>query len=274
MFVFHLETYNDQELAETYAAGVYDVNRLRDKGDRDLTSDELETETENVTVFDGYCGNPVMNMLEYIAENYERDERTYIDKDGGETVSSYRTLLVAHISSGSDIWVVLNSLVKEITELKIIKTARGLISLSFRCVFKKIITCEVPQYVKFIYSKSYIKGCLEKIGKEYGLQPELLKGEIEHSVINKSNFAEIRHIWEPYLKLDVLCLAFIYARHSMEMQELSGFRIKDCLTESSLGCKCFGTNNKHREFYTFKDKYVRDFVRKSIKGVKGGTLAA
>ena len=44
VFVFDLETYNDQEFAEAYAAGLYDVNRLRDKWDRDLTSDELVTE--------------------------------------------------------------------------------------------------------------------------------------------------------------------------------------------------------------------------------------
>ena len=80
-------------------------------------------------------------------------------------------------------------------------------------VLKKINTVEVSQYVKFICTKSHIKGSLEKIGKEYGLQPELLKGETEHSVINKNNFADLEHIWEPYLKLDVLCLAYIYARH-------------------------------------------------------------
>ena len=210
-------------------------------------------------------------MLKYISENYEGDERTYIDKDGDELVSSYRILLVAHISSGFDSWVVLNSLVKEITDLKIIKTARGLISLSFRCGYKIVNTLEVPQYVKFTCPKSHIKGSLEKIGREYNLQPELLKGEIEHSIINKNTFAELKHIWEPYLISDVLCLAFIYARHSMEMQKMSGFGIKDCLTEASLGWKCFGTYNKDREFYTFNDKYVRDFIRKSIKG---GRVAA
>ena len=152
------------------------------------------------------------------------------------------------------------------------KTARGLISLSFRCGIKIVNTCEVPQYVKFTCSKSHIKGSLEKIGKEYGLQPELLKGEIEHSVINKNNFAELRHVWEPYLVSDVLCLAFIYARHSMEMQKMTGFGIKDCLTEASLGWKGFGTYNKNREFYTFNDKYVRDFIRKSIKGGKVAAL--
>ena len=110
------------------------------------------------------------------------------------------------------------------------------------------VTVQVPQYVKFTCSKSHEKGSLEKVGKEYGLQPELLKGEIEHSVNKESNFAEIRHIWESYIKLDVLCSAFIYARHSRKIQKRSGFGIKDCLTEASLGWECFGTYNKDRDF--------------------------
>ena len=214
------------------------MNRLKDCWYRDLNSNELIIERNHVNVFDASNGNCIMNMLKYISKNYDGDERTYIGKDGDEIISSYRLLLVAHISSGFDSWVVLNSLVKEITDLKIIKTARGLISLSFRCGVKIVNTCEVPQYVKFTCSKSHIKGSLNKIGKEYGLQPELLKGEIEHSVINKNNFVELRHIWEPYL----------------------------------MGTwKCFGKYNKDREFYTFNDKYVRDFIRKSIKG---GRVAA
>ena len=178
--------------------------------------------------------------------------------------------MVAHNSSGFDSWVVLNSLVNDITDLKIIKPATGLISLSFRYGVKIVITGEVPQYVEFTCTKSHLKGSLE-IGRKYRLQPELLKGQIEHSVITRSNFADLRHIWEPYLKLDVLCLAFINARHSKEMLKKSGFGIEDCLTEASLGRKCFGTYNKDREFYTFNDKYVRDSVRRSIKG---GRVAA
>ena len=248
------------------------MNRLKDRWHRDLNSNEIIKERKHVTVFDASNGNCIMNMLKYISENYEGDERTYIDKDGDEIISSYRLLLVAHNSSGLDSWIVLNSLIKEITELKTIKTARGLFSLSFRCGVKIINTVEVPQYVKFTCSKSHIKGSVEKIGKEYGLQPELLKGEIEHSIINKKFFAELRHIWEPYLISDVLCLAFIYARHSMEMQKMSGFGIKECLTEANLGWKCFGTYNKDREFYTFNDNYVRSFIRKSIKGGRCGAF--
>ena len=103
------------------------MNHLRDKWDRDLTPDELVIEREHVTVFDASNGICVMVMLKFISDKYERDETTYIDKDGDEIVSSYRLLLVAHKSSGFDSWVVLNSLVKEITDIKIIKMARGLI---------------------------------------------------------------------------------------------------------------------------------------------------
>ena len=92
--------------------------------------------------------------------------------------------------------------------MKIIKTARGLISLSFRCGVKKANTVEVTQDVEFTCTKSHIKRSLEKIVREDGLQPEDLTGENEHSVINKSNFDDLRHIWGPYLILDVLSLAF------------------------------------------------------------------
>ena len=161
VFVFDLETYNDQEFAEAYAAGSYDVDRLKDSWDRDLIPDEILTEKNNITVFDGTNENPVMNMLLYISENYEGGERTYIDYDEDEIVSSFRNLLVAHDDSGFDSWVVLNSLVKEITELKILKTAKGLISLSFRCGVKIFKTAQVPQYVKFTCTKSHIKCSLE-----------------------------------------------------------------------------------------------------------------
>ena len=81
---------------------------------------------------------------------------------------------------------------------------------------------------------------METIGRERGLQPENLKGEIQHSVNNESIPADLGHIWEPYLKLGVLCSTFLYARQSMEKQYLGGFGIKDCPTEASLGWKCFG----------------------------------
>ena len=60
------------------------------------------TEKDNVIHFDGSNGKSVMNLLKYSSENYNRDERTYIDKDGDKIVSSYRLLLVEHNASGFD----------------------------------------------------------------------------------------------------------------------------------------------------------------------------
>ena len=115
------------------------MHRLRDKWDRNFTVQEIETEREIAINFDGSIGNPVMNMPKFNSENYEGDEGTYIDKDGDEIVSSYRFLLVAHNSCRFDSWVVLKSSVKNTTDLKIIKTARGFISSSFRRGVEKLL---------------------------------------------------------------------------------------------------------------------------------------
>ena len=55
------------------------------------------------------------------------------------------------------------------------------------------------------------------------------------------------------------------------MQRLTEKRIRKILTETSLGWKCFVLYNTDREIYSFKNKFLRDFIRKSIKG---GTVRA
>ena len=149
MCMFDLETYNDQQLPEAYSAVLYDVNRSQDMWYRDITTQKIEIEKESVIVFDRYGGNLIMKILKYFSENYEGDEATYINKEGDEVVSSYRNLLLAHNASGFDSSVELISLKKEINDLKIIGTARGMISLLFRCGIKIVNTVEVSQYVKF-----------------------------------------------------------------------------------------------------------------------------
>ena len=164
VFIFDLETDKDQDFAEASAAGLYDVNRLREKWNRDLIPDETVIEKVNVFVFDGFNENHIIKMLKQISENYEADEGTYIDKEWYEIVSSYRLLLLAHTSSGFDSWVVLNSLVKKITDSEYLKIARGLISLSFRCGIKIVNTCDVPQYVNTLnlHVKKLIKSVPQK----------------------------------------------------------------------------------------------------------------
>ena len=162
-----------------------------------------------------------MNVLKHMSENYEGDERTYIHKDGDEIVSSDRLLVPAHNSGGFDSCVGLNSLVKQITDLKIIKTARGVISLSIRCGVQIVNTVEVPQYVKFTCTKAHIKGSSKNSVENTVFNLNFLKGKLNTRVLVliKVVFADLRHFWEPYLRLDVFCLAFIYARHSMELKK-------------------------------------------------------
>ena len=121
VFVFDLETYIENECATPYAAGLYNVNQLREMWKMGLIPVEIEIEKKNVLVFDESKQNPVMNKLETISENYWGDEKTYIDRNGDQRVSSYRLLSVGNNASGLDSWVVINSLVKDLKEKKICK---------------------------------------------------------------------------------------------------------------------------------------------------------
>ena len=114
-----------------------------------------------------------------------------------------------------DIWLVLNGLDEEITNLKLINTARSLIPLSLRCDVNLVITVEMPQNVRFTGTRWHISSCLDKIGRECGSQPEFLKRKITQSEINKYKYNDLRHIWEPYLKSNIICLAVIYAKHAL-----------------------------------------------------------
>ena len=66
------------------------------------------------------------------------------------------------------------------------------------------------------------------------MQLELLKGEFEHSVIRKIKYISVKHVRGRSLNLNVLRLAFIFARRSIKTQDVSCFGFKNCLTEASL----------------------------------------
>ena len=122
-------------------------------------------------------------MLKCFSENCQGDERTYIDKEGNEIINSWRILFLAHSSCGFDNRVVLKSLANELNVLKTIRTAGGLISLSFRCNVKIVSSDEVPQNIKFTCTRLLVSGFLDKIGRECGLLPEILKRDISYSKI-------------------------------------------------------------------------------------------
>ena len=72
----------------------------------------------------------------------------------------------------------------------------------------------------------------------------------------------------PYVKNDVLCTAFSYARYCKAMEKITGFSMKDCLSLPGLGWKYFNSlrTEEDEPIYTYNDKYMRWFIRQSIKG--------
>ena len=70
-----------------------------------------------------------------------------------------------------------------------------------------------------------------------------------------------------YVKNDVLCPAYSYARYNKAMEEITGFSMKDCLSLPVLGWKSFDSlrTEEDEPIYTYNDKYMRWFVRQSTK---------
>ena len=83
-----------------------------------------------------------------------------------------------------------------------------------------------------------------------------------------------RDEWLPYVKNDVLCTAYSYARYNKCMEGRAGFSMKHCLSSPGLGWKYFNSlqTEEDEPIYTYNDKYMRLFVRQSI--FKGGRVCA
>ena len=71
---------------------------------------------------------------------------------------------------------------------------------------------------------------LKKLGKTFKLQRELLKTEINHEEINTDKWRVKKEEWVDYVKNDVLCTVFSYARYSKAIEDITGFSKKDCLS--------------------------------------------
>ena len=119
----------------------------------------------------------------------------------------------------------------------------------------------------------HIKDSLKNIGRNYKLQPCLLKQELEHDEIFEDNWEQKKYEWLPYLKNDVLSTVFSYARFSKGMEELTGFGMKNSLTLPSLANKYFNSlrDESDEAIYTYNDEFMRHFVRQSIKGGRCGS---
>ena len=62
---------------------------------------------------------------------------------------------------------------------------------------------------------------------------------MDHNEIDGSNYRDKISDWLPYVKNDVLCTAFSYARYCKAMKEITGFSVRDCLSVPGLGLNYF-----------------------------------
>ena len=64
---------------------------------------------------------------------------------------------------------------------------------------------------------------IEKLGKTFNLQRELSKSEMDQDGVDGNNYKDKINEWFPYVKNDVLCRAFSYARYMKALEEITGF---------------------------------------------------
>ena len=226
MFSFDPETANVdyKQYCVPYAAGCYHLDRLKECYNGDLSEHELKIERQHVRIFDYENRNPVLDMIKFIVNNYKGKPNYCKDKNNKYKISAYKYQIIGHNASGFDNSIVLNSLPKEFFP-QIRHTSRGILKLSIRVGTIYENDREIPQYMKFVCSKVHIAGSLRKIQKESGIQPQLLKCELDHNV-TLSNYKELESVWKPYLINDVLGLGELVAKQGNKIQKITGVSFK------------------------------------------------
>ena len=256
--VYDTETHNTDR-ARPYCISFYRLSKIAGRYDRDPTKGELKKSREDTIAFMG--DDCIDKALDYCLKL--KGEVKLKNK-----IISYNLQMHAHNGSGFDTWIILNNLRCDKHIVDIIKNGKGIISLK---VFNGLIyknNKQIPQYLIFRCGMTHLNYSLKKLGKTFRLPNELLKTEMNHDDIDANNYKDKKDIWLPYVKNDVLCTAYCYARYCKNMEEITKFSMKDCLSLPGLGWKYFNSlrTEEDEPIYTYNDKYMRWFVRQSIKG--------
>ena len=129
---------------------------------------------------------------------------------------------------------------------------------------------ETPQYVHFRCSVTHLSFSLKQIGETFKAQKELSKTVMNHDEVYSGTWRDKRSEWLDYVKNDLLCTAFSYARYTKAMKEKTGFRMKQFLSLPGLGWINFNSLRTEHDgrIYTYNDKYMNWFLRQSLKGVQ------
>ena len=126
---------------------------------------------------------------------------------------------------------------------------------------------QVPQYLHFTYGDTHLK-CMKKIGNFFKLQKEVVKTEMVHDEKDGDIYLKKKNELMDFVKQEVLCTSFSYARFNKATEEITGFSTKAVYQQRGWVWRYF---HKMRDeideaIYTYNAKYIRVFVRRSMKG--------
>ena len=258
-FVYDLETHKTDR-ARPYNMTFYRLSKIAGRYEPDPTKEDLKKSIGDTLAFAG--DNCINNVLDFCLK-LKGKERKVKNK-----IVEYNLQLHAHNGSGFDTWIILNILPCDKHIVDIIKNGKRIIELK---VFNGLIyknNTQIPRYLHFRCGMTHLNYSLRKLGKTFKLPKELLKTEMNHDEIDENNWRDKKDEWLPYVKNDVLCTAYSYARYIKALEEITGFSMKDYLSLLGLGWKYFNSlrTEEDEPIYTYNDKYMRWFVRHSIKG--------
>ena len=202
--VYDLETHNTDR-PRPYNMTFYRLSKIAGRYERDPTQEELQKSIKDTIAFAG--DNCIGNALDFCLK-FKGDERKVKNKS-----VEYNVQLHAHNGSGFDTWIVLNNLPCDKHIVDIIKNGKGITELK---VFNGLIhknNKQIPQYLHFRCGLTHLNYSLRKLGKTFKLPKEPLKTEMDHDDIDGDNYKDKKDIWLPYVKNDVLCTAYSYARY-------------------------------------------------------------
>ena len=95
----------------------------------------------------------------------------------------------------------------------VIKNGNGIIELKVIIGYIEKNKKQFSRKFHFRCGMTHLNFPLEKLGKNIKLQKELLKTELNHYEIDGNNYKDKINERLPYVKNDVLCTAFSYARY-------------------------------------------------------------
>ena len=186
-------------------------------------------------MFDRENGNTLLKLIDYVIINYKGKPKYVNKKHGNRKLSSYKYQMGGHDAIFFDNYIVLNSLPSSYKCIKLNKTSRGLKKLSLQAGSVIEGDREMLKYMIFVCSKCHLSGSLKSIQKEYNIQPDLMKDEIDHDLISIGNYKDYENLWRPYLIDDVLALAYAPTKHDNSIHKITRVSYENSLPEAAVG---------------------------------------